>query len=181
MRKLKIIGGGLAAVFVIVTAVGFMLPSEMAVERSVVVDASPQEIYPLISDFERGWSQWNPFTEPGMEFTYEGPESGVGAQQYWVEGDNDGTMTITKADPERGVEFDLVMMQESFRLTGSLLCEQADAGTKLTWTDKMDLGSNPYRRYLGLFFEPAIGEEFEKGLTDLKQVAESQTPELASR
>ena len=172
MRKLKIIGIGLAAAFALFTAGGFLLPSTMHVERSIVVDAAPEDIYPLISDFERGWSRWNPFVDEDMEVTYAGSESGVGAQQRWVYDDGDGTMTITEADPARGVEFDLVMMQESFRIEGSLLCERTQGGTKLTWTDEMDIGGNPYSRYMALVIGASIGDHFEEGLATIKQVAE---------
>lgn len=180
-KKLKYVLGGTAALFVVVTAVGFVLPSQMEVVRSVVIDAPPEQIYPLINDFERGWSQWNPFTKPEMDIRYTGPNAGVGAQQHWVDGNDDGSMTITRSDPQRGVEFDLVMMQESFRLTGSLLCEPAGEGTKLTWTDRMDMGNNPYRRYMALVLEPAIGSEFEVGLQSLKELAEAEPPQVATR
>jgi hypothetical protein len=37
-------------------------------------------------------------------------------------------------DPDSGVEYDLLLMNESFRLQGSLLCgEQDEAGTPVTW------------------------------------------------
>lgn len=182
-KKLKYVLGGAAALFVVVTAVGFVLPSQMEVQRSVVINAPPDRIYPLINSFESGWSQWNPFTKPGMDMSYEGPEAGVGAQQHWVdkESDEDGSMTITRSDPQRGVEFDLVMMQESFRLTGSLLCEPAGEGTKLTWTDRMDLGNNPYSRYMGLVLGPMIGSEFEVGLQSIKDLAEAPAPQVAAR
>jgi hypothetical protein len=173
MRKLKIILGGLAAAFVLVTAVGFLLPGTMHVERSVVIDAPPEEIYPLIANFEDGWSRWNPFTDGNMALTYEGPKEGVGARQVWVQEDGgDGAMTITNADPQRGVEFDLVMMQESFRLEGSLLCEPAEGGTKLTWIDDMEVGSNPYSRYMALIIGASIGNHFEDGLDTIKDIAE---------
>lgn len=180
-KKLKYALGGVAALFVVVTAVGFVLPSQMEVQRSVVINASPEQIHPLINNFDEGWSQWNPFTKPGMDVRYTGPSSGVGAAQHWVDGDDDGSLTITRSDPQRGIEFDLVMMQESFRLTGSLLCEPAGEGTKLTWTDRMDLGNNPYSRYMALVLEPAIGSEFEVGLQSIKELAEAAPPQVAAR
>jgi hypothetical protein len=177
MKKLKIVLAVLAGLFVVITAVGFLLPSKMTVNRSVIVAAPPSAVYPLIANFKTGWSQWNPFDDdaPDMKYEFSGPDEGVGAAQAWDSKDTgDGKMTITRADPAYGVDVDLTLMQESFRLKGALLCEPAAGGTKVTWTDEMELGGNPYRRYMGRFLESAIGSEFEKGLNTLREKAEAK-------
>lgn len=82
-------------------------------------------------------------------------------------------MMITKADPARGIEYDVVTMQESFRLHGSMLCEPAGEGTKVTWSDTMDVVGSPYTRYSSLFHEGLYGDMIAKGLATLKQKAEA--------
>jgi Polyketide cyclase / dehydrase and lipid transport len=177
MKKLKIVLGVLVGLFVVITAVGFILPSRVRVERSIVVNAPTSAIYPLIASLKNGHTQWTPFgpeMDPELKVVYSGPEEGVGAAQAW-EGPKagDGRLTITKADPARGIEYDMVTMQESFRLQGSMLCEPAGEGTKVSWVDTVDMGGNPYRRYFGLVHDDLIGDMFEKGLTTLKQKAEA--------
>jgi hypothetical protein len=178
MKKLKIVLGVLVSLFVIITAVGFLLPSRVRVERSVVVNAPASSIYPLIANLKAGHAQWSPFNadmDPENRIVYSGAEEGVGAALAW-EGPQagDGKMTITKADPARGIEYDMVTMQESFRLHGSMLCEPAAEGTKLTWTDTMEIkGSSPYKRYMGFFHTSVYGDMLEKGLTSLKQKVEA--------
>src|SRR5262245_45281616 len=112
MKKLKKIFLVLLALFVAVTAIGFLLPRRVHVERSMSVNAAPGAIYPLVANFKDGWSQWNPFQEDMKpeELAYAGPSEGVGATQSWDTKDQgDGKMTITKADPARGIEYDLLL------------------------------------------------------------------------
>jgi hypothetical protein len=177
MKKLKIAGAVVVGLFLLVTLVGFALPSRVRIERSIVVNAPPSSIYPLIADFKNGWSQWNTFDDedPTLQYKFQGPDLGVGATQVWDSPKiGDGKMIITKADPERGVELDLVLMQDSFRLSGSLLCEPQGGGTttKLVWVDEMDTGANPYRRYMGQMVKGPIGQQFDKGLARIKELAE---------
>ena len=54
------------------------------VERKIRVDAPASAVYERIVDFHR-WPAWSPFEEldPGMDRTYAGAESGVGAVYEW--------------------------------------------------------------------------------------------------
>jgi hypothetical protein len=95
--------------------------------------------------------------------------------QSWDSKDSgDGYLRIVRADPARGVEMELGMMQESYKATGSLLCEPATDGTRVTWTDEFDYGNNPYRRYMGLIIERPLGQAFDEGLTVLKKKVEER-------
>ena len=174
MKWLARIGLALAALALLATAIGFLMPPTMRVQRSVVVEAKPEAIYPLIASFKDGWSQWTPWkTEVAPSFS--GPSIGVGATQTWDDPKmGDGRLIITRADPQRGVEMDLYLMHDQFRLAGSLICEPAGSGTRVTWTDEMELGANPLRRLTGPFYEVAIGREFDRGLATLKRKAEAE-------
>lgn len=183
MKKLKIAAAVVAGLFVTVTAVGFLLPRNCHCASSIVVDAPPEAIYPLIANFKDGWAQWTPFKYDDTPVTFEGPLEGVGAVQRWDGPDSgDGSLKIVRADPARGVEMELSMMRESYKATGSLLCEPAGPGkTKVTWTDDFDMGTSPYRRWFGLALPSMIGKEFDKGLVVLKAKAEAQQTRTAAQ
>jgi hypothetical protein len=179
MKKfLKITAFVVAGLFVAVTAGGFLLPRKMRVSRSITVAAPPEAIYPLIANLKDGWSQWSPFgpaVYPSLKLEFSGPAEGVGATQRWdSEESGDGYLRITRADPARGVEMELGMMQESYKATGSLLCEPAADGTRVTWTDEFDYGNNPYKRYMGLIIERPLQQSFDQGLTALKKKVEER-------
>jgi len=185
MKILKIILGVLGAIVVLAVTIGFILPSKHRVERSLVINAPPSAIYPLIANLKTGWPQWPPFGPseyPGLKVTYAGPDEGVGASQSWdSKKTGDGTLTIIKADRMRGIEYDMVTMHDSFRLTGALICEPAASGTKVTWRDDMDVGNNLLHRYMGWMVEKPLGKSFEKGLASLKKKAEASAAATATK
>jgi hypothetical protein len=176
-RGLKIAATTLGGAVALVTVIGFCLPTEVVVQRSIMVDGTPEDVFPHIADFQDGWREWNAFQkeDPAMQLTYSGPKEGVGARQDWDTNKmGEGHMEITKADPSKGVEFDLSLMHDSFRIHGSLLCEPAGRQTKVTWTDDMAYGPDPYTRYMGLLVKKPIGESFETSLATLKRKVEAR-------
>lgn len=61
-------------------------PDVFHVERSVLINATPDAIFPLINDLHR-WDAWTPDNkDPAMKKTYSGSAAGVGAHYAW-EGD----------------------------------------------------------------------------------------------
>lgn len=51
------------------------------VQRSTTIDAAPDAVYAQIIDF-RQWAAWSPWddTDPSMNKTFSGADSGVGAK-----------------------------------------------------------------------------------------------------
>jgi hypothetical protein len=177
-RKLRIALWGVAGLFVAVTGVGLILPQAISVERSIVIDAPADQIYPLISSFKEGWVAWSPFgkaEDPEMQIRYTGPLAGAGAGQVWDSPkQGDGHMEIVRADKERGVEYELAVMHDRFRMNGSLLCAPAGKGTRVTWRDDIQYGFSPYYRYMGVAVKRPLAAAFEHGLGQLKRVAEAR-------
>jgi hypothetical protein len=60
MQTLMVIAVGLLGVIGVIFVVGMLLPRRWRVERSERIRAAPEAIYPLIANFETGWSRWNP-------------------------------------------------------------------------------------------------------------------------
>ena len=176
MKKLKIAALALVGLFVLVTAVGFVLPRKCHCTGSIVIAAAPESIYPLIANFKDGWSQWTPFVYDKTPVVFDGPAEGVGASQKWDGPDTgDGQLKIIRADPARGVEMELSMMHESYKASSALLCEPAGNGqTKVTWSDDFDMGDGPYRRWWGLLLPHFLDPQMAKGLVTLKAKAEAR-------
>ena len=92
-------------------------------ERSIHVDAPPEQIAPLILDFRR-WMDWSPWdkTFPQTQRVYSGAASGVGAVYEWVgKKAGSGRMEIKRAEPDRIIiqlEFSKPMKaSNSFQIT----------------------------------------------------------------
>ncbi|HKX11750.1 MAG TPA: SRPBCC family protein [bacterium] len=172
---------GLAAILIIFIIVVATRPSTFRVERSALVSAPPEAVFAEVNDFHR-WEAWNPWgkLDPAMKQSYEGPAAGAGAKYAWVGNNNvgEGSMTILESKPN-----DLVRIQLDFLkpFAGTSLSEftfrPEGAGTKVTWA--MSGKNNFIAKVLCLFMstDKMIGGQFEKGLADLKSIAEKKSPQ----
>ena len=96
MRALKTILIILLALGALLVVLGFMGPKTTVVERSAVIEASPEVIYPKIASLRtmHSWSPWREM-ELGQETTYTGTDGEIGAMQSWV-GDTVGTGSLER-------------------------------------------------------------------------------------
>lgn len=149
---------------------------DLHVERSLVIKASPKILFKLINDL-KAWEAWTPYDrDPGMQETYSGPTSGVGATYAWV-GNREagqGSITITRSLPYSRVAFDLDMVKPFRGHNKALfsLLPEPD-GTRVIWAldDKTPYAGKVFGLFVNL--DRKIGGDFETGLARLKQVAET--------
>ncbi|MDM7861079.1 SRPBCC family protein [Alteromonas sp. ASW11-36] len=168
---------GFAVLIAAVYLIGLMLPSSFHVQRSVVINAEPEDIYSHLVDLRR-WQQWGVWfkRDPNMALTYSGPDRAVGMRSEWLsETEGNGAMEIIELEHNKRVVYDLVFPDMDMSSTGELILEPLDDGTKVTWMDYGDLGDSVTFRYFGLFMDKFIGPDFEDGLANLKIVAENTT------
>jgi hypothetical protein len=156
-------------------------PDTFRFERVLVIDAPAERIYPLIADL-RALNTWNPFNaDPSLVGTYSGPAAGVGAA-YAFASPLAGTGHITITDT---VQPDLVGMR--LVMTRPMACdnrveyrlEPAGRATRVSWA--MSGRSSLAGKLMCVFMNPdrMCGEMFEKGLRDLKTIAERRDSEAA--
>ncbi len=169
---------GLLAVALLI---GFLLPSAFVVSRSVVIDAPPADIHQYVNTLNQWpeWTAWNTQTYPELKYSYEGPESGVGAVQTWTDpGMGGGRLEITSSREDEGITFVLYFEQSPEPLVGSIAYAPVGNGsTRVTWTGNGDVGSNPIGRYFGLMMDSMIGADYEAGLRKLKILVEAPPAE----
>jgi hypothetical protein len=174
MRWLIRIVVGLLAVAVLVVAVGFLLPGTYRIQRSIVIDAPPDRIYPLVAAPRhwREWSIWNR-RDPAMAMTFFGPESGAGAGWSWdSKTEGKGRMTFVTADPAKGFTYELFFPDVDSTSTGEIRFEPQGSATRVTWTNAGSLGGNPLMHYMAALMDRMVGPDFEAGLANLKLLAE---------
>ena len=166
----------LIGIIVILGIVGLLLPRTYHIERSIVINATNEDIYPQIANLRNweNWSVWNTKVDPTMVSQFSGAEEGEGARQTWT-GDKmgKGSLTITQADPATGIWYELVF-EENFKSPGSIMFEQAGSATRVVWGMSGDMGNNVFGRYMLLIMDRMVGDDFENGLSGLKKISESQ-------
>ncbi len=151
----------------------------LVVERSVVIHAPAEQIYPRINNFHE-WSAWSPWEklDPNMQRSYSGPESGRGAGYTWQGNGKvgQGRMEITDSAASNHVtiKLDFIKPFEGHNIAEFTLTPQDDA-TVVKWT--MLAQSTYTTKLIGVFvnMDKVIGKDFELGLTNLKEVSEKSS------
>lgn len=165
----------IGALILLPIIVGLFLPSTAHVERSITIQAAPEQIWPYVNGYTH-FNTWSPWADrdPDAVYTISGSESGVGARYEWQSDQPDvgsGAQEIILSEPYTRVETLLDFGDEGtgvayFDLT------PVDGGTEVTWGFDTDFGWNLIGRYFGLLFDGFIGPDYEEGLSNLQATVE---------
>lgn len=151
-------------------------PDNFRVERKAVIQAPPERVFGLINDFHQ-WPLWSPWEklDPAMKRTLGGPSSGLGATYAWT-GNKDvgsGRMEIKESMPSSKIHIQLDFLEpfESNNQTDFILTPQGNA-TEVSWV--MYGPASFMTKLMSVFasMDKMVGPDFEKGLANMKAVAE---------
>lgn len=147
----------------------------IVVERSLTIDAPSERIASLITDFHE-WTDWSPWEgiDPHMERTFSGPDSGVGASYSWSGNRKAGagTMLIESIDDST---IDLALtFTRPFKSNSRTQFDLTPDGGGTTVTWQVLTPKTLLLRVMSVFMslEKTVGPDLEKGLAQLKTVAE---------
>lgn len=161
-------------IFVAIVGIGFLLPSDFRVERSIVIEAPANEVYEQIVDL-RKWQRWGVWfkRDPNMRLTYSGNSKDVGMKSEWVsEEEGSGEMQILSLQPNQSLTYSLYFADFEMGSTGEFNLKEEEGRTHVTWSDYGDVGANPIYHYFALMMDSMIGPDFEAGLENLKILIE---------
>ncbi len=178
--------GGLVGFVAGLFVLGYVLPDRAQLHREIVVHAPADEVFALISDLG-AWESWSPWQDNGLQSSptltanhalgidgvgqrirlrTEAPQIGGGVQEI-----------VAIAAPGHVVtRLDLGVMGEAdaaFSLT-----PLANGSTKVVWTyhanmrEQVPVYLQPISTYMGYIVDPMLGPSYERGLQNLKRVAE---------
>jgi hypothetical protein len=171
-KKILIVLVAVVAVFAVVVA---LLPSEYRIARSTTVSAP--EVFAQVNDFHN-WEAWSPWAklDPSAKTTFEGPAAGQGAVLAWSGNDKvgEGRMTLTESRPAELVRI-RVDFVKPFAGTSTSEFNFKPAGNQTAVTWAMSSQRNFLEKAMCLFvnMDKMLGGEFEKGLAQMKSVAEA--------
>jgi uncharacterized membrane protein len=174
MSTLKTVLIGLAGLVVCIVVVGFALPGNFKVARSVEIAAPMIRVYPMIYD-PKAWARWSVWyrRDPAIKTTYSGPAAGVGAKWAWEStSQGNGSMEMTLAEFDKAIGYKLSLADFASSFDGRFDFERQGNNVKVTWTTEGSVGNNPLMHYFALAMDRMIGPDFEAGLKNLKEIAE---------
>lgn len=169
---------GLAGLVVIVVALGFVLPDKSHVERSVVINAPQEKVFALVADLNESskWAPWGEY-DPAMESVITG--TGVGQKQSWTSKKvGNGSQEIAALSPPSRVDYKLDFDGNGVG-TAAMVLDPAAEGVRVTWSFDTNMRKGvpvymqPFSTYMGFFMDGMLGKDYEKGLANLKRVAEA--------
>jgi uncharacterized protein YndB with AHSA1/START domain len=164
----------IVAITVVFYGGAYLLPSEARVERSVEIAAPPEKVFAIAGDLRRvpEWSPWLA-TDPATRFTFEGPEQGAGQVMRWASNN-----PLVGSGSERVTEFvvnERLVTEADYgefgRAASTVSLAPSGEGTRLTRSFSSAL-PGVVDRWAGLMIDGSVGAEYEKGLANLKALAE---------
>lgn len=148
------------------------------VERTIHIHAPPERVFALVEDF-KSWEQWSPWAniDPNMRQTYSGPATGVGSRHEWSGNRKAGagSQTIVESDPPKRLGIRLEF-EKPFKASNRVefVFTPEDHGTRAQWI-MTGVNKNIIWRHVSLLvsMDKMVGGDFEKGLAQLKALAEA--------
>ena len=176
-KKIAFVFVGLILILVVIIA---LQPATFTVTRSATIAAPPERVFAQVNDF-KNWNGWSPWAklDPNCQYTLGSPAGGEGATYAWAgNGDvGEGKMTITESKPAERVRIKLEFVKP-FAATNQadFTFKPEGAGTNVTWS--MSGEKNFLSKAFCMFIDmdQMVGGDFEKGLAEMKAIAEGAAP-----
>lgn len=152
---------------------------EYDVSRTVVINRPREEVFNFVRQL-KNQPLWNPWfqRDTNAVMKYKGEDGKVGANFYWKGNSKagEGIQRIVKAKQGRVFESKILFVKpvKVSALTYIGVKEMETEKTKMVWGTK---GHLPFPlTIISIFYstEKALGENFDKGLKDLKKLLESR-------
>lgn len=178
MRFLKRLAIGVVLLIAAAAVVVHFQPDDYRLTRSTVIAAPAANVFAHVNDLNR-WEDWSPWAklDPNAKITFEGPKAGVGASFKWDGNDKvgAGTMTIIESKPNDRVatRTDFVKPFEGTSRTDFIFSPAGDQ-TNVIWTMSGTHNFISKAICLVMNMEKMLGPDVERGLVQLKQVAEGR-------
>ena len=152
-------------------------PSDFRIARSIKISAPPATVFEQVNDFQK-WQAWNPWgkIDPAMKVSYEGAPSGAGAGYRWS-GNNEvgeGRMTIVESRPSELIRVRLEFFRPFAATNTAEFSFKPEASqTATTWSMFGEKNFMAKAIHLFVSMDRMIGDQFDKGLADLKAASET--------
>lgn len=174
--------GLIICLFLLTCIIGFFLPATQTVERSVEVEAYPEDIFPLLNDL-KAYSQWSPLHAllTDAETIYGGADSGVGQTMVWQNATGAypfGSQEITQSQPSEFVQVQVNLSGKLATATHAILPSPDGESVTVLTKSEIELGGFPYlERVRSKIRSGGLNSQFDNSLMRLKTISEVSASE----
>ena len=170
-----------ALIFIAILVIAFLIiasmrPSTFSLQRSAIINATPEKIFPHLNDF-KNWGAWSPWEkmDPYLKRSFSGSASGEGAHYSWVGNKKvgEGNMEITRSVPSSNIELNLNFLKP-FKASNVTEFKITPNGNMTTVNWEMRGPLNLMMKVMHMFMnmDSMVGKDFEAGLANLKSIVE---------
>ncbi len=164
--KLGIIS--LVAFALLITGISLFFPSHVRISRAVEIKAEKDSVWSLIKD-PAGWNRWYPGADSMTPLVTDGKISGIGpdsTQGWMIDAVTDSSVTARA-----------VGSSSHKRETGWNYFPGYKPGSfTIQWYMDFHLKWYPWEKFSSLLLDKRFGTMMEKGLDNLRKLAEKQQP-----
>lgn len=175
---LKVVG-----LVLLVVIVGFAIfvstrESQFSYERSGLIQAPPDVIFPYISSLRLG-QEWSPYAkaDPNMKVTFSGVDGQAGSAMEFEGNGNvgSGKVEILNMIPNESVELKLTMIKP-FHVENLIryTLSREENGTRFTWRMTGENGFIGKLISVLIDCDNMIGSQFSEGIENLKNLIETK-------
>ncbi len=152
-------------------------PAEFRIERTATIAAAPADVFAQVNDLHN-WQAWSPWAklDPQAKVAFEGAPAGQGAVFTWSGNDDvgEGRMTLAESRPNELVRIDVAFVKPFEGGNVSEFAFKPDGQqTAVTWTMSGRNGFIGKAMCLFVDMNKMLGGDMEKGLAQMKAVAEA--------
>lgn len=175
MKTLKIIGMVVLAIVVILAIVIAMQPENAHIEKSIVINAPADSVFPQVSNY-KNFNVWSPWAkmDPEARQSFEGTEASVGSTMTW-NGPKTGTgsMRIEEIEQNRRVKSSMTFGGYDGKFYSEFILTPEEDGTLVTWTyDGPNAGLSG--KAMWVIMGSMLSSQYDQGLKDLKDIVEAE-------
>jgi hypothetical protein len=172
MRYIKMFLVGLVGLFVVITLLSLLLPSEVKVSRAVVINSTTGNVYTQIADFKK-WKNWQPiFASDSAVITFSDSTQQLPFCDI-VYKDRQIHLSMTAKD-SASIKFLLQSKGEDDIFNEMDVTPVGiNNGIQVEWKALTKLHWYPWEKVYGIFIDRITGNGYEQSLDSLKKFVES--------
>lgn len=178
-RFFKILGIIVLIIVAYIVIAMFAFSKEYSCERSIEVNASPDQVWSHINSMEK-INEWNPWMklDPTMKRTYTVNSGSIGDKFCWDSTSDDagkGCQDITNLayhGSNLGFVSSLIKFERPFegKAFSDIKIQKKGNATKVIWTMKTEMEN--FMLPMKPIIDYQMGKSYEEGLQSLKQISE---------
>lgn len=163
----------LAGLFVMITLLSLLIPSNVVTAKSVTINAPRQNLINAINNFSQ-WEKWHPLFANNVSNHVINPRAvSAGESMVWGTGNKKNTLTITEKVAQ-GIRFTLARPGENMIQNSMLILPLEDTTSfQVEWKALTHLKWYPWEKFAGIFISEITGPGYESALQGLKSYVES--------